>query len=60
MLARMHPDVATVVHRFGRVHHHVNYRPFRLNQLELRDDATITRGVDNYGMVLVETPREAT
>lgn len=38
MLARMHPDLATVVFRFGRWHHHVDYRPFRGRELVYRDD----------------------
>jgi hypothetical protein len=29
MLLREHPDVTRLVHRFGRAHHHVDYRPFR-------------------------------
>jgi hypothetical protein len=29
MLARVHPDVAKVITRFGRPHHWVDYRPFR-------------------------------
>lgn len=29
MLARVHPDVARVVKRYGRDHHHVDMRPFR-------------------------------
>lgn len=29
MLVRMHPDVAKLSHRFGRVHHHVDYSGFR-------------------------------
>jgi hypothetical protein len=39
MLAAMHPDVARVVERYGRVHHHVDYRPYRNNPLILRKDA---------------------
>lgn len=54
MLARMHPDVAKVVWRFNRWHHHVDYRPFRKNKLVRRPDAVFERGVNNYGMVLRE------
>jgi hypothetical protein len=39
MLVAMHPDVSKVVERFGRVHHYVDYRPYRDNPLILRKDA---------------------
>ncbi len=38
MLARMHPDVATVVWKFQRWHHHVDYRSFKNLGLIRRDD----------------------
>lgn len=52
MLARLHPDVARVVPRFGRVHHHVNYRPFQHNPLRRKPGLVIPHGVNNYGMAL--------
>lgn len=54
MLVDMHPDVASLVWRFGRHHHHVDYRPFKKNRLVRRDDIEIPTGVDNYGMELVQ------
>lgn len=54
MIARLHPDVARVAWRFGRVHHHVDYRPFRRNRLVLRQGVAPPVGVDDYGMRLVE------
>jgi len=33
MQVAMHPDVSRIVHRFGRIHHCVNYAPFRKNRL---------------------------
>lgn len=54
MIARLHPDVARVAWRFGRVHHHVDYRPFRRNRLVLRQGVAPPAGVDDYGMRLVE------
>ena len=33
-LAEQHPDVASVSHKFGRWHHHVNYAPFKRNKLQ--------------------------
>ena len=52
MLAKLHPDVAEVVWRFNRWHHHVDYTPFKRNQLIRRDDVVISEGNNEYGMVL--------
>lgn len=41
MIADLHPDVAKVVWRFNRWHHHVDYRPFKGNKLRLRQDFRI-------------------
>lgn len=54
-LVRMHPDVAKVVWKFNRWHHQVDYRPFKLNKLIKKKDVIITKGVNNYGMKLIET-----
>jgi hypothetical protein len=40
LLARAHPDLARVVKRYGRWHHHVDYSPFRGQELIYRDDYT--------------------
>ena len=53
LLARVHPDVARVVWKFGRWHHQVDYRPFRQNRLIRRADVEIPSGVDNFGLRLV-------
>lgn len=52
MLYNLHPDVSRVVWKFGRVHHYVDYRPFRTNRLALRDGVERADGPDNYGMTL--------
>jgi hypothetical protein len=52
MLKRMHPDVTRLVMRFGRAHHHVDYRPFRKNRLMLRAGVELDPAVNNYGMEL--------
>lgn len=54
MLADLHPDVAEVVWRFNRWHHHVDYRPFRKNRLKRRTDIVVPEGINNYGMALVD------
>jgi len=54
MLADLHPDVAKVVWRFNRWHHHVDYKPFYRNRLIKRDDVVASQKVNNYGMGLVD------
>ncbi len=51
-LVAYHPDVASVVWRFNRWHHHVDYRPFKENKLIRRQGLVIPDRVNNYGMVL--------
>ena len=55
MLEDMHPDVAKVVWRFNRWHHHVNYKPFKHISLGNRVD-NIPLEVNNYGMKLHARP----
>ncbi len=52
MIVDLHPDVSRIVWRFGRCHHHVDYRPFKKNKLRRRTDIDVPQGIDNYGMVL--------
>jgi hypothetical protein len=59
MLVRLHPDVTSLVWKFNRWHHHVDYRPFKRNKLIRRPDIEIPQGIDNYGMRLVQLPRTA-
>jgi len=54
MLADLHPDVAKVVWRFNRWHHHVDYKPFSKNRLIKRDDVVASKKINNYGMELVD------
>ena len=53
MLADLHPDVAKVVWRFNRWHHHVDYRPFKKNKL-IKTDLKKYDKVDSYGLELIE------
>jgi len=53
MLVDMHPDVASVVWRYGRWHHYVDYSPFKKNELVYKKDIVIPEGINNYGMKLV-------
>jgi len=54
MLARLHPDVAKVVWKFNRWHHHVDYRPFKNNKLRRKKGYNIPEGINNYGMKVVK------
>ena len=54
MLADMHPDVAKVVWRFNRWHHHVDYKPFKNNRLVKKSGVEVKDGINNYGIILKE------
>ena len=54
MLVDMHPDVSSLVWKYGRWHHHVNYEPFKKNKLILKKGITLPTEPNNYGMELVE------
>jgi len=53
MLADLHPDVAKVVWRFNRWHHHVDYRAFKQNKLKRIENIFIPDEINNFGMKLV-------
>ena len=53
MLAKVHPDVTRVVKRFGRWHHHTDYRRFAALRLRRKPGIEVPSGVDNYGMEAV-------
>ena len=52
ILADMHPDIAKVVKRFNRWHHHVNYSQFKKNKLIKKKNIKIADKINNYGMVI--------
>ena len=53
MLVDLHPDVARLEWKFGRVHHYVDYGPFKANKLRLKKDVVIPEEINNYGMKLI-------
>lgn len=53
MLVREHPDVSRLTWKFGRWHHHVDYRPFKHNRLIRKPGLEIPEGNNEYGMKLV-------
>jgi len=52
MLVQLHPDVARLVVRYGRSHHHVDYSRFRTNRLIAAPNTVIPEGVNEYGLAL--------
>ena len=54
MIAELHPDVAKVVWRFNRWHHHVDYRAFKKNKLQRLQNICVPNQINNFGMKLVE------
>ena len=54
MLANLHPDVAKVVFKFNRWHHHVDYSNFKKNKLIKIIDTSLLPKINNYGMELVD------
>lgn len=51
MLVDMHPDVARLVWRYGRWHHHVDYSPFKKNQLRLKSNYKMANNKHNLVLV---------
>lgn len=59
-LQEQHPDVTTVVQKWGRWQHHVDYRPFRANKFILKPGCEVPEGVDEYGMVFENDAKQDT
>lgn len=51
-LQEQHPDVTTIVWKWGRWQHQVDYSRFRNNKLKLKPGVVIPDEPNNYGMVL--------
>jgi hypothetical protein len=56
-LQQQHPDVVKITRKWGRWQHQVDYRPFKSNRLIKKEGVIIPEGVNNYGMVLVNTSK---
>jgi len=58
-LVEQHPDVAKVSFKFGRWHHHVDYRSFKSNKLIYKTTPpTKDTPPNNYGMRLVSLEKD--
>lgn len=55
MLYDLHPDVTTIVWKYGRWHHFVDYTPFKKIELRYKKDFDINKlsKINNYGMKYV-------
>jgi len=52
MLIDTYPEYARLVTKYGRDHHHVDYRHFAGNRLRLKDGLVISPEPDEYAMIL--------
>ena len=52
MLEKLHPDVAKVVYKFNRWHHHVDYSVFKKNKLIKIINTENMQKINNFGMKL--------
>ena len=52
MLEKLHPEIAKVVFKFNRWHHHVDYSQFKKNKLIKVVDTNLMPKINNYGMEL--------
>ncbi len=50
-LVDMHPDVTSIMWRWHRWHHYVDYSQFK-QKLHRREDVDVSDGVDNFNMIL--------
>lgn len=59
MQVKMHPDVSRLVHKFSRIHHHVDYSGFN-RPLRLKTDPEVGDEDNDYGMELntLKVPRK--
>ena len=52
MLVKVYPMYSRLVWKFGRAHHHVDYKPFKTNKLRKRKGIDIMNDPNDYGMKL--------
>ena len=58
-LQKQHPDCVSVVWKFNRWHHQVDYSAFKRNRPKLRSGAVPVKSANNYGMTLVRAKGES-
>jgi hypothetical protein len=58
-LQKQHPDIVTVVEKWNRFQHKVDYSPFKQNELILRPGVKIKDKDDEYGMELIKLKQKS-
>lgn len=53
-LIQQHPDVVKMTEKFGRFHHHVNYKPFKNNKMILKENVCYVDENTDYDMKLIK------
>jgi len=55
MIVDVYPNLSKLSEKFSRIHHHVDYSPFKVNKLIRIDnyDKIVSKGINNYGMKLI-------
>ncbi len=60
-LQKQHPDVVKIAWKWNRWQHQVDYTSFwRKNKLVLKPGIKIPKGIDNYGLKLIDVKKEET
>ena len=54
ILQEYHPDIPKISRKWGRWQHHVDYSPFKHNELIMKKGLKIPDRINNYGMKLIE------
>jgi len=59
-LQEQHPDVARITERFGRIHHYVDYTPFKDIKFIFKKniEKTLSTKTNNFGMKLIKKPEK--
>jgi hypothetical protein len=52
-LQKQHPDITKITYKWGRYQHKVDYSKFKNNRLILKKGISIPKGINNYGMKLI-------
>lgn len=53
-LQEQHPDCVTVIWKYNRWHHNVNFNPFKENKLIRKNGLIIPDRINDYGMKLID------
>jgi len=57
-LRQQHPSIVKITRKWGRWQHHVDYSYFKKNKLIKKKGIIIPKGINNYGMKLIDVKKE--